>query len=258
MLKQKNWWIETAQKLSKQTLPIYICNMDLTWAPNLWRGKSHSFLLVGSAKPIRFPANQWNPICLILPNPWSCRKTWFPNGFSWFLLTSLWVFYHGNVPPGEGEISEARTYFGQSKIDLQVEGYLHLGGQDRLPMDSKWVGAKGICLVPRVGVKVNPNRAYISNSAKGPWNKSLSCTFPTTYIYIYIIYVIPKKVEKLDIFCWVRCTIIPISILKAEGADSLSFPTDDADLHPKLGLSFLPLSTWRSWAMPIHHIPLAI
>lgn len=151
MLKQKNWWIETAQKLSKQTLPIYICNMDLTWAPNLWRGKSHSFLLVGSAKPIRFPANQWNPICLILPNPWSCRKTWFPNGFSWFLLTSLWVFYHGNVPPGEGEISEARTYFGQSKIDLQVEGYLHLGGQDRLPMDSKWVGAKGICLVPRVG-----------------------------------------------------------------------------------------------------------
>ena len=36
------------------------------------------------------------------------------------------MFYHGNVPPGEGEISEARTYFGQSKIDLQVEGYLHL------------------------------------------------------------------------------------------------------------------------------------
>ena len=195
MLKQKNWWIETAQKLSKQTLPIYICNMDLTWAPNLWRGKSHSFLLVGSAKPIRFPANQWNPICLILPNPWSCRKTWFPNGFSWFLLTSLWVFYHGNVPPGEGEISEARTYFGQSKIDLQVEGYLHLGGQDRLPMDSKWVGG----LVPRVGVKVNPNRAYISNSAKGPWNKSLSCTFPTTYIYIYHI-CNPQKSWKVGHF----------------------------------------------------------
>lgn len=40
-----------------------------------------------------------------------------------------------------------------------------------------------------------------------------------------------------------RCTVTYFDSKEDEGADSLSFPTDDADLHPKLGLSFLPLGS---------------
>lgn len=179
-------------------------------------GKSPTRFLppVGSAKPIRFPEST-EPTCLIVPNPWSCcEKHGSPNGFPWFLPTSnsgfsIMEMSHQLMTTSIKNVfwwnrSEAKTYFGQSKIDLQVEGYLHLDdffrlaqGRTRLPGSTpRWVG-RGICLVPRVTGKSKQTRYILYNSA---------ISDPETKVFklhvSYIICVIPKELKGWTLAEW--------------------------------------------------------